>query len=121
MVVGTVGVPGVPGDEGDEGVGGVGGVGGADARLVGQRGRWRALDGGTVTRDRSLRHALPNGYESWRHARWAEWPSLSSGYVNFHDGASRESSSANTPASTALTASAVRDVTFSLRIAARSC
>lgn len=106
MVVGTVGVVG---------------VGGADARLAGQLGWWRVLDGGVVTRDLSLRHALPKGYESWSHARRAGWPSLSSGYVNFHDGLSRESSSANTPASTALTASAVREVTFNLRIAARSC
>jgi hypothetical protein len=45
------------------------GVGSADARLVGQLGWWRALDGGVVTHDRSLRHASPNGYESWSHAR----------------------------------------------------
>jgi len=45
------------------------GVGGAGARLTGQLGWWRALDGGVITRDFSLRHALPNGYESWSHAR----------------------------------------------------
>nr|WP_109818888.1 hypothetical protein [Micromonospora acroterricola] len=45
------------------------GVGGADVRLAGQLGWWRVLDGVVVTRDRSLRHALPNGYESSSHAR----------------------------------------------------
>ncbi|CCH19703.1 Protein of unknown function [Micromonospora lupini str. Lupac 08] len=48
---------------------GVMGVGSVDERLAGRL-RWRLLlDGGVVTRDVSLRHASPRGYESWSHAR----------------------------------------------------
>lgn len=73
----------------------------------------RATGRSAMHRPRAMDHGVMLGRD--------ERPSLSSGYVNIHDAPSRESSSANTPASTALTASAVREVTFSLRIAARSC
>lgn len=106
---------------GPVGVAGVSVVLGNDARLARQLGWGLVLGGGVVTRVRSLRHALTKGDGSWSHARRAERPLLSSGYVNFHDASSRESPSANTPAFTASTASAVREVTFNLRIAARSC
>jgi hypothetical protein len=42
----------------------VGGVGGVDVRLVRRLEWWRVLADGVVTRERSLRHALPQGHGS---------------------------------------------------------
>ncbi|MEW1842218.1 hypothetical protein AB0392_30110 [Nonomuraea angiospora] len=57
LVIAAIAV--IPGVGGVGGVGGTRGVRGADARLARQL-KWSlVLDDGVVTRDRSLRHALP--------------------------------------------------------------
>ncbi|MFU8854524.1 hypothetical protein ACNAW0_26620 [Micromonospora sp. SL1-18] len=53
VVVGFAGFAGIAG------IAGIADIAGADARLARQLEWWLVLDDGVVTRDRSLRHALP--------------------------------------------------------------